>query len=44
MQVGCGIDFGTYAMAYAKYGKKPAVGCSVVLNEGTLPINLLMPL
>ena len=44
MQVGCGIDFGSYAMAYAKYGKKPAIGCSVVLNNGTIPINLLMPL
>jgi hypothetical protein len=29
---------------YCKYGKKPAIGCSVVLNNGTLPINLLMPL
>jgi predicted phosphodiesterase len=44
MQVGCGIDFSSYAMAYAKYGKKPAIGCGVVLNNGTLPINLLMPL
>ena len=44
MQIGCGIDFGSYAMAYAKYGKKPAIGCSVVLNNGTIPINLLMPL
>ena len=44
MQVGCGIDFTSYAMAYAKYGKKPAIGCGVVLENGTLPINLLMPL
>jgi len=44
MQVGCGIDHDSYAMAYAKYGKKPAIGCAVVLNNGTLPINLLMPL
>ena len=43
-QVGCGIDHDSYAMAYAKYGKKPAIGCAVVLNNGTLPINLLMPL
>jgi predicted phosphodiesterase len=43
-QVGCGIDFSSYAMAYAKYGKKPAIGCAVVLNNGELPINLLMPL
>ena len=44
MQVGCGIDFSSYAMAYAKYGKKPAIGCAVVLNNGELPINLLLPL
>jgi len=44
MQIGCGIDFTSYAMAYAKYGKKPAIGCGVVLNNGTLPINLLMSL
>ncbi len=44
LQVGCGIDFSSYAMAYAKYGKKPAIGCGVVLENGTLPINLLMPL
>ena len=43
-QVGCGINHKSYAMAYAKYGKRPAVGCAVVLNNGTLPINLLMPL
>ena len=44
MQVGCGIDHESYAMAYAKYGKKPAIGCGVVLNNGELPINLLMEL
>ena len=43
-QVGCGIDHETYGMAYAKYGKKPAIGCVVVLERGTLPINLLMDL
>jgi metallophosphoesterase superfamily enzyme len=43
MQVGCGINHKSYAMAYAKYGKRPAVGCAVVLN-GQIPINLLMPL
>jgi hypothetical protein len=43
-QIGCGIDHKSYAMAYAKYGKRPAVGCAVVLNNGTLPVNLLMPL
>ena len=43
-QIGCGINWESYAMAYAKYGKKPAIGCGVVLNNGKLPINLLMPL
>ena len=44
VQVGCGINHESYAMAYAKYGKKPAISCAVVLNNGTTPINLLMPL
>ena len=44
MQVGTGIKFSEYSFAYAKYGKKPAISCAVVLNNGTLPINLLMPL
>ena len=44
MQVGCGINHETYAMAYAKYGKKPAIGCGIIMNNGKLPINLLMEL
>tara|TARA_R110000787_G_scaffold245880_2_gene351678 strand:- start:207 stop:932 length:726 start_codon:yes stop_codon:yes gene_type:complete len=44
VQVGCGIDHDSYAMAYAKYGKKPVISCAVVLNNGNTPINLLMPL
>jgi predicted phosphodiesterase len=44
MQVGCGVDSTSYAAAYAKNFKKQSIGCSVVLNNGTLPINLLMPL
>jgi len=43
-QVGCGIDHESYAMAYAKRGKKPAIGCMVVLDNGQTPINLLMNL
>tara|TARA_R100000426_G_scaffold67291_1_gene46877 strand:- start:16 stop:732 length:717 start_codon:yes stop_codon:yes gene_type:complete len=43
-QVGCGINHKSYAMAYAKYGKRPAVGCAVIMNNGQTPINLLMPL
>lgn len=44
MQVGCGVDSTSYAAAYAKNFKKQSIGCAVVLNNGTLPINLLMPL
>lgn len=43
MQVGCGVDKDSYAMAYAKVGKKPAIGCGVVL-EGKTAINLPMEL
>lgn len=43
-QVGCGIDFDKYSFAYAKAGKKPAIGCVVVKDNGTLPINVLMEL
>lgn len=32
MQVGCGIDHEQYAFGYAKAGKKPAIGCGVVIN------------
>ena len=38
MQVGCGIDKDSYAMAYGKNFQKPFVSCSVVLNNGELPI------
>lgn len=44
MQVGCGIDRSSYAMAYARTGKKPIIGCGVVLNKGKNPINLIMDL
>ena len=44
MQIGAGINFSEYSFAYAKAGKKPAIGCAVVLNNGKLPINLLMEL
>ena len=43
MQVGCGIDHKSYAMAYAKENKKPAIACGVVL-EGITPINIMMEL
>ena len=44
MQVGCGVNSKSYAAAYAKNYKKQAIGCGVVLNNGTLPINILMSL
>jgi len=43
MQVGCGINHKHIAFSYAKYGKKPAIGCGVVIN-GTTAINELMEL
>jgi len=43
MQVGCGIDHKSYAMAYAKENKKPAIACGVVL-QGKTPINIMMEL
>ena len=43
MQVGCGIDHHSYAMAYAKSGKKPAIGCGVVI-DGKVAVNELMEL
>jgi hypothetical protein len=42
MQVGCGIDHKTYAMEYGKAFKKPAIGCGVLLNKGTLPMVIPM--
>ena len=45
MQVGCGVDDRSYAMAYAKnFTKKYIVSCGVVLNNGTLPIVIPMNL
>tara|TARA_B100001094_G_scaffold162653_1_gene157403 strand:- start:7505 stop:8230 length:726 start_codon:yes stop_codon:yes gene_type:complete len=44
VQTGCGINFSQYSFAYAKYGKKPAIAAAVVLENGTIPINLLMDL
>jgi len=44
MQVGCGVDRKSYAMAYAKAHPKPAIGCGVILNHGEQPINVMMTL
>ena len=42
-QVGCGIDHEAYAMAYAKAGKKPAIGCATI-EHGKTCTNHLMEL
>jgi|SRR6056300_778658 len=38
MQTGCGIDHEKYAFAYGKHFGKPFISCSVILNNGKLPI------
>jgi len=38
IQVGCGIDKDSYAMAYGKNFGKPFIACAVILENGTLPI------
>ena len=38
MQIGCGVDRNTYAMAYGKEMKKQHINCGVVLENGQLPI------
>jgi len=38
MQVGCGINRKSYAMAYGKHFDKPHINCGVVLENGALPI------
>ena len=43
MQVGCGIDASSYAMGYARHGRKPAIGCGVII-DGVVAINEPMPL
>ena len=42
LQVGCGVDIKSYAMAYGRNYKKSAIGCGAVLNKGTLPIAIPM--
>ena len=42
MQVGCGVDNKSYAMAYGRHYRKPAIGCGVVINKGMLPIAIPM--
>jgi len=45
MMCACGVDDREYAMAYARnFPSKYIIACGVVLDRGTIPINLLMPL
>lgn len=45
LAVGCGIDVESMAFAYGKdFSLKPIVGCAVVLEDGTLPVNFAMNL
>jgi metallophosphoesterase superfamily enzyme len=44
MQVGCGVDGKSYAMAYGKPFKKMHVSCGVMLEDGNLPILEFMDL
>ena len=44
MAVGCGIDSKSYAMGYMAGGKKEALGCGVVLDEGQTPVLVKMDL
>lgn len=43
MQVGCGIDKGSYAMAYGQWFPKPAIACGIVIG-GHTAFNVLMDL
>ena len=38
MQIGCGVDDKSYAMAYGRHFDKMHINCGVVLENGTLPI------
>lgn len=42
MQIGCGVDSKSYAFDYAKHQKRPVIGVGVVLEYGTLPINIIL--
>lgn len=45
LQVGGGFDRDQMAFDYAKpFTKKPVIGCGIILEKGTIPLTLLMPL
>jgi len=41
LQLGCGIDIKSYAMAYGKHFDKPVIDCAVIIDDYT-PIPLTM--
>ena len=41
LQVGCGVDIKSYAMAYGKHFAKPVIGCAVIVDDYT-PVILTM--
>ncbi len=38
VQAGCGVDVKSYAMAYGKYFKKPAIGCALIKENGKVAL------
>lgn len=44
MQLGCGVDQKSYAMAYGKHFNKMHINCGVILENGGLPIIEFMKL
>jgi len=44
MQTGCGVDRKSYAMAYACNWPKQAIAVGVILEDGELPFNVMMPM
>lgn len=41
MQVGCGVDHNSYALAYSKRGKKLHIGCGVVIGGHTPHLEMM---
>lgn len=44
LQVGCGVDRKSYAMAYARHWPKQVIGVAIIQDYGKQPINVLMDL
>lgn len=41
MQIGCGIDKNTYAMAYGKHFPHPSIGCGVIKHGKTATLHMM---